>query len=223
MGRSRCPASMSDAEYETLTALVDSEAPARTLEIGMAHGGSSEVLCRWHHRNQIGRHTAIDPFQSDISHWNSAGIERLKRQGLWQYCTLIEKPSYLALPELVSNGDVFDCVLIDGWHSFDFTLVDMFYGDLLLRDGGVMIVHDANLPSVYRALRFLETHKPYDRLSSRLLVDIPYLSGRVARRVWSAMTGHAHEDRERRRRWHRFGVYKKRRAYQVDNAEYWRF
>ena len=37
----------------------------------------------------------------------------------------------------------FDFIFIDGWHTFDYTLVDMFYADRLLRIGGYLLIDDA--------------------------------------------------------------------------------
>ena len=41
------------------------------------------------------------------------------------------------------NMKPFDFIFIDGWHTFDYTLVDMFYADRLLRIGGYLLIDDA--------------------------------------------------------------------------------
>lgn len=74
--------------------------------------------------------------------------------GLSSYLELLEEFDYIALPRLVAEQRSLDFILIDGWHSFDYTLIDMFYADILLRPGGVLTVHDTGWPSVYKACKF---------------------------------------------------------------------
>ena len=41
------------------------------------------------------------------------------------------------------ENESLDFIFIDGWHTFDYTLVDFFYSDLLLKIGGIIIIDDA--------------------------------------------------------------------------------
>ena len=69
--------------------------------------------------------TSIDPFQK--TQWNSNGLKLLTNSKLINRHNLIEK-SYEALPELLKdNKNKFDFIFIDGWHTFDYTLIDFFY------------------------------------------------------------------------------------------------
>lgn len=88
----------------------------------------------------------------------------VRRAGLQQRFTLIEKPSHLGLPALLAEGRKFDFIFIDGWHSFDYAFVDYYYSDLLLNDGGVLVFDDVCMPPIRHVCWFLETHKPYDFL-----------------------------------------------------------
>ncbi len=36
-----------------------------------------------------------------------------------------------------------DFIFIDGWHTFDYTLIDFFYADKLLRKDGIILIDDA--------------------------------------------------------------------------------
>lgn len=109
-----------------------------------------------------GRLTSIDPFQS--TEWAGEGLRNIEAGGFNAAHTLIEEPDFLALPRLVRAGRQFDLIFIDGWHSFEYVMLDMFYGDLLLRQGGVMGFDDCGMAAVRKALRFLKTHRPYEEL-----------------------------------------------------------
>jgi hypothetical protein len=43
---------------------------------------------------------------------------------------VLREPSFLAMPRLLARGAKFDLVFVDGWHTFDFTLLDMFYAEV---------------------------------------------------------------------------------------------
>jgi predicted O-methyltransferase YrrM len=142
--------------------------PNQTLEVGMAYGGSTLAILYALDRLGNGDHVAIDPNQSrpniDEVGWGGIGRAMVDRAGLSHRLKLIERPSYLALPDLVDQGYRFQLILIDGWHSFDYAFVDYFYADLLLDDGGVLVFDDVGLPQVNHVTYFLETHKAYTRI-----------------------------------------------------------
>ncbi len=217
------PKGMRPAEYTVLCELLEKFAPKRTLEIGMANGGSAVVLCKYHATAQTGgRHTAIDPYQSAPPPlgFAAAGIAAVRNAGYGDFLNVIEKPNYLALPQLVAEQAKFDLVLIDGWHSFDYAFVDYFYADLLLPVGGVMIFHDTGWPSVERVCRFLEASKPYERLSPPTAVELKSLSQRLGRRMGQLITGRMAEAHERRTRWYSLAAYKKLADSLVPEADY---
>lgn len=216
------PASMRTEEYDRLQQLLDELRPEQSLEVGMANGTSTVVICETLHRLGRGRHTAIDPFQSAAEGWNRQGIEAVHRAGVEAYLDLIEDFDYLALPRLVEQKRRFDFILIDGWHSFDYTFLDIFYADLLLREGGVLAIHDTDWPAVYKACRFLETHKPYDRIGPPLSVSLKSLPARLMRRVNQIVRGPRfyQEARSRRCEWFSLGAYRKRADKQVPNDFY---
>lgn len=211
------PAGMRSQEYDRLREVLDELQPVHTLEIGMAHGGSTQVICEFLRTCARGKHTAVDPFQSAPEGWSAQGIARIREAGLESWCEVIENFDYLALPRMVAERRVFDFVLIDGWHSFDYTLVDLFYADLLLREGGVVAIHDTGWPAVYKACRFLETHKPYDRLSPPPAVRLTSLRRKLARRMLQLLGGPRAwvEAASRRTHWYSLAVYRKQRHHQV--------
>lgn len=212
-------AGMREQEYERLRELLAKFQPQDCLEIGMANGGSSVVICQAIREQGEGRHRAIDPFQTVLNGFNGRGLEAVRKAGLTDSFELIEDFDYLALPKLVTNRQQFDFILIDGWHSFDYTFVDIFYADLLLKVGGVLAVHDSGWPSVYRACRFLETHKPYERLSPPISVVRKSFVGRIARRIGQFLGGprYYREMAARRNQWFSLAAYVKRADQQVAN------
>ena len=131
---------------------------AKTIEIGCAYGISSLFICSA--LNPLnGHHTIIDPFQK--SQWSNIGIEQLRKAGIENY-TLIEKVSEIALPELLSAGVKFDFAFIDGWHTFDHTLLDMFYMNRLLKTGGTLVIDDVGMEGVERAVNYFLNYPCYE-------------------------------------------------------------
>jgi predicted O-methyltransferase YrrM len=131
-----------------------------TLEVGLAFGTSGLVFAEYHQRaKNIGVcHTAIDPnqFGSGEGHWEGIGVQNLKRVGFirgrnWR---LVEKSSVDALPDLAKKLKV-DVALIDGYHLFDYTLLDVFYCLKMLRVGGVLIVDDKKMRAIKAVAQYV--------------------------------------------------------------------
>jgi predicted O-methyltransferase YrrM len=49
-------------------------------------------------------------------------------------------------------------VFVDGWHTFDYTLVDIFFAVFLLKVGGLLVIDDALHPGVENTLKYLDTN-----------------------------------------------------------------
>jgi predicted O-methyltransferase YrrM len=143
-----------------LARIVTARAPTQCLEIGLANGVSSLAILE--SMPPGGSLVSIDPYQS--TEWRGAGIDNIESAGYAARHTLIEEPDYLALPQLVAEGRRFDLVFIDGWHSFDYVMLDAFYADILLQSGGVVGFDDCEMPATRKALRFLTTHRPYEEI-----------------------------------------------------------
>ncbi len=201
-------AGMSPEELVRLHELVITNTCTNVLEIGMGSGTSSVVLLSALETND-GRLTSVDPFQT--VNFQRAGRERVERLGHGERHRLIEKPDYIAMPELATAGASFDMILVDGYHSFDYTLVDMFFADLLLRRGGVLAVHDSSWPAVLKAIAFFEAHKDYTRLSPAPLLQrrgvLQKLLGRLSIYARGARSIRSFNDR--RNNWHTLAAYRK--------------
>src|SRR5207244_2103367 len=70
-----------------------------------------------------------------------------------------------ALPDLIRRGEKYEFALIDGFHTFDQTLVDFYFVNRLLDPGGVVIIDDLHLPAVHRVARWIS------KLSNYKVVD----------------------------------------------------
>ena len=86
-------------------------------------------------------------------------------------------PAHLEVPKLIQNNEQFDLIFIDGMHLFDFKLIDVFLCDLVLRDGGWLLLHDLLIPSVKKTAKFIDRHKDYRR------VQTPGLRPSISRRL----------------------------------------
>jgi len=150
-------------------------APHTVVEIGMAHGASTLSILAALAELGRGKLISIDPEQS--RDFSGAGVENVRRAGFSDMHTLIEAPSFAALPELLKSGAVVDFAYIDGWHTFDYALVDFFYLDKLMPAGGVVGFNDCGHASVRKALGYVRTHRRYDEINVGLKRD---MKGRTA-------------------------------------------
>jgi len=152
-------------EAKLISGIISGDASVtKTLEVGCAYGISSLVICSAIKDREGASHTIIDPFQS--VEWDEVGIRNLEEAG-FGFFNLIEKRSEFALPDLAeSMRDGFDLVFIDGWHTFDHTLVDCFYATRLLRVGGYLVIDDAGFPSVRRVVDYLVNYPCYELCGS---------------------------------------------------------
>lgn len=143
----------------TIRALMLELAPTRTLEIGMAYGGSALAFAQTH--KDLGsepteQHIAIDPAQS--KHWDNTGRLALEHAGLRAYVCVIEEYSSQALPYLVQSGCAVEMVYIDGSHQFEDVLLDFVYTHELLKVGGLMLFDDSSNSHVRKVLDFIEAN-----------------------------------------------------------------
>ncbi len=134
--------------------------PKRTLEIGMAFGGSCLLFAAMFQRNNAApakQHVAIDPFQS--SHWEQLGIKAVEHAGLVGYVMLREGLSSIELPKLVAQREQFDLVYVDGSHLFEDVFVDAYFTVQLLSEQGVVAFDDCRDPHVLKVIHFLRRNR----------------------------------------------------------------
>ena len=151
----------------------------QVLEVGMANGISSLYICN-SIKKYNGTLTSIDPFQE--TQWQNRGVQLLKTNKLDNH-TLIQKKSYVALPALLGNK--FDIIFIDGWHTFDYTLIDFFYADKLLNTRGYIILDDVRHKSLRQLVDYINNnYKHYKQLESPTTLKC-YQKLSVDKRSWN--------------------------------------
>jgi len=183
------PSGISNEKGQFLHELVCQLDPTISLEVGLAYGISAVYICAALQIRLGTRHIAIDPYQYRDPYGRApegAGIENLQQAGFGEIVELIEKPSYQALPALEADGTQIDFAFIDGWHTFDFTLVDFFYIDRMLRVGGIVALDDANWPSVQKVCRFVATNCAYSAAGAVGAPATPTWQRRLAERCLAA-------------------------------------
>ena len=160
----RISSNVNSTEGNYLSALVEAKGLKKVLEVGFAFGISTMYLCRAVLKTG-GSVTSIDPFQS--SQWHNYGLKLITYNKLSNVHTLIEEKSYVALPRLITREPEYDMIFIDGWHTFDYTLVDFFFADKLIKIGGYIVIDDIRHHSVKQVVNYLvQNYTFYRRVSS---------------------------------------------------------
>lgn len=148
-------------EGEFLSKIIKENRPIKTIEIGCAYGISSLYICSELEAQENAHHTIIDPSQSTF--WKNIGVANLRKAGI-EFFELIQKPSEIALPELLSEGKKYDFGFIDGWHTFDHTLIDFFYLNRLIDVGGIIVIDDVSMPGIKKLMRYILKYPSYKQI-----------------------------------------------------------
>ena len=184
-------------ECELVYEAVAAAKATRAIEVGMAFGVSSLCIADALQRNgPNARLVSIDSHQT--AGWNRAGIHLIGRAGYDPIVTLIEEPSQLALPRLAAAGERFDFGFIDGWHTFDHTLIDFFFVDRMLEEGGFVLFDDVGYPAINAVVRFILANRDYE-LVKALQFEAPPVSLRLRRAIKRRLRPLARTDRDPKR------------------------
>ena len=141
-----------------LRALMLERRPARTLEVGLAFGGSALAMTATHQgMGHHGRkqHTVIDPFQDG---WDNAALSAIERAGLSGYIDFRPQLSSIALPALAAEGASFGLIYVDGSHLFEDVFLDACFGFRLLEQGGVILFDDCTIDHVAKVIGFVRAN-----------------------------------------------------------------
>ncbi len=162
----------SEALYRTVL----ERQPELIVEVGLAYGVSTlSLLTALEETGGDGRLISIDPDQSTA--WHSIGSSNVKKADLSARHQVIEAHDYIALPDRITCGVRIDFAYIDGWHTFDYALLDFFFLDKMLKPGGICALNDCDLLAIDKVIRFIRTHRRYREidvgLAPRLSWAIP--------------------------------------------------
>lgn len=157
------PQAMSTAEGAAIVSLARAERALTALETGFAFGLSTSFLFEGLLENYLAidpedelpqavHVTSVDPFQT--RDWDGVGMAHMNDAGLSGLHTLIDSDSRYALPALAGKGLRYDLVFIDGDHRFDGVFMDLLNACRLVKPTGLIVMDDAWMPSVKKAIAF---------------------------------------------------------------------
>jgi len=152
------PVSIPEEKGEFLQKIINDLRPASTLEVGLAYGVSTLFICDAL-KDENNRHIVIDPSQQES--WKNIGLNNLRNAGYEKMIEFYALPSYRALPQLEAQGRRLDFAFIDGWHTFDYALVDFFFIDRMLKVGGIVVLDDTDWTAIRKLCRYIATNHAY--------------------------------------------------------------
>lgn len=141
--------------------LIVSVKPNATLEIGMAFGYSTLFFLAATARNEIGHHTAIDPFQRSL--WRGIGLAHAQSLAPVKNSNsafrFIEGRSARVATDFARSKSTFEVIFIDGNHRFDDVLVDFTLYAPLCAIGGYIILDDMWMRSIQTVVNFVRANR----------------------------------------------------------------
>jgi predicted O-methyltransferase YrrM len=179
---------------EFLQRLIQAQKPKVSLEVGLAYGISALYMCEALAAAGARQHIVIDPLQNGVqpgfeyrhdpaawthlkypveAGWRGIGLLNLKRAGYEGMIDFHGEASHVALPRLAAAGTKVDFAFIDGWHTFDYVLMDFFFVDMMLREGGVMVLDDCHYPAIHKVVRYILSNRAYTAVADGEAVTRP--------------------------------------------------
>lgn len=174
------------AEIALIGRIFEEIRPSCTLEIGMAYGISTLTICEALIKVGGKCHVAIDPDQHSGGSgdgWRGGGLTNIRRAGFTELVEFYEEPSHIVLPKLEQAGVRVQFVLIDGWPTFDYRIMDFVMADRILEIGGIAMIAAAHFPAVRKACRFIVTNRAYHVYSTLVTPHDPRVFTKARRRT----------------------------------------
>jgi predicted O-methyltransferase YrrM len=145
--------SISESEASFLQGFLAGRRPKATLEVGMGYGLSAAAILS----ATDCPHHAMDPLQHE---YGDLGLRNVEALGFADRLRFHREYSHAALPRLLAGGLRVDFAFIDGGHRFDEIFLDVYYADLLLEQGGHVVLHDAWMRSTATVASWIRKNKP---------------------------------------------------------------
>lgn len=133
--------------------------PERTMEVGMACGGSALTFAASYrdlHQPPCQQHVAIDGFQR--VGFDDVGRIHLEQAGLNKYVQVREQLSSLELPQMIRESLKFKLIYIDGSHRFEDVFCDFYFIRFLTELGGYILFDDSSDSEVAKVIRFIRAN-----------------------------------------------------------------
>jgi len=146
---------------ELLQRVIKALRPRVGVEVGLAFGISTLYILEALNETDGEKLIGMDPAQHD-EHWRGGGLHNIRQAGFESLYEFHESTSQQVLPTLAGLGQRLDFAFIDGWHTFDHTLIDFFYIDQMINVGGIVVFDDVGYPSIKRACDFILTNRDYE-------------------------------------------------------------
>jgi predicted O-methyltransferase YrrM len=176
---------VSRAEAESIYGLVARLKPRATLEVGMGYGASAAFIIA----AARAPHYAMDPLQAE---YQDLGLRNVAKLGLDGYLHFFPEYSHAALPRLCAEGVKVDFAFIDGGHRFDDIFIDFYYAELLLNEGGHILLHDAWMRSTQTVASWVRRNKRnFERVPLPMQNLILYRKRGPDDRAWNHFRGFA--------------------------------
>jgi predicted O-methyltransferase YrrM len=184
-----------DAESgRVLRRAIELASPQLGCEVGLAFGVSTLYILEAMKQFGGGRLIGMDPAQHDPT-WRGMGLHNIRRAGLSDRYEFHESTSQSVLPRLAAEGKRIQFAFVDGWHTFDHTLVDFFYLDQMMDIGGVLVLDDVGYPALQRLAHFIMTNRAYTYFDGAARPAPSGWRNQLKRRVQRALNPLVRDDR----------------------------
>jgi predicted O-methyltransferase YrrM len=158
------------AEAKKLIEVINCHKPKETLEIGLAMGSSALCFLYTKKMNGIhGKHYAIDPNQ--FSEYYGIGMQLISENNLKDDFVLLQGKTHEIFHNVLERNIHLDMAFIDGWHTFDYTLIDFFFIDKLLNVGGIIAFHDMYGLAKIKVLKYILSHRDYRIMNEHVIIE----------------------------------------------------
>jgi predicted O-methyltransferase YrrM len=147
---------LSDHSRAVLYSLVRLMQPKLVAEIGTLYAGTTEVFARALWQNGDGMVHSVDPYGGErcpaiIAQWPA----ELQRHAQYH-----AKSSMDFFSRMVLEGKVFDLILVDGNHDYEYALFDLQMAARQIRPGGIIVMDNFEQAGPCRAARVFLQENP---------------------------------------------------------------
>ncbi len=130
------------------------------VEVGTGFGASAVAICAALKTIGGGHLWTVDPFQDKL--FGNAGLQELQRFGFDGLYTFLPEFAEDVFYEKSKAGSTFDMIFQDGAHNVGSKMTHTFFGNKLLKPGGLFVFHDAFKPCASACATYLSKDLGYE-------------------------------------------------------------